>query len=85
MFANDKGRSPPWLADFSAAAFRAVWGSYDGFFKGTFGDGERTQDGKEEDKEEDKEEGKEREEADTDGLRVKDGAANVKAREYGAV
>jgi len=28
------------------AMFRGVWISYDGFFKGVFGDGERTQDGR---------------------------------------
>ena len=42
IFQNDKGRSPPWLAAYSSAVFKAVWKSYDLFFKPLFGDGERT-------------------------------------------
>ena len=42
MFADDEGRLPPWLRELSGAIFKAVWASYDSFFKGVFGDGERT-------------------------------------------
>lgn len=42
MFTDKRGRSPQWLAQFTAAIFVAVWASYDNFFKQTFGDGERT-------------------------------------------
>ena len=42
IFQNDKGRSPPWLTAYSSAVFKAVWKSYDLFFKRVFGDGERT-------------------------------------------
>lgn len=42
MFADNKGRVPPWAAKLSAAVFAAVWKSYDGFFLGIFGDGERS-------------------------------------------
>ena len=42
MFADDKGRLPKWMQDLSGAVFKAVWASYDGFFKPMFGDGERT-------------------------------------------
>ena len=40
--ADEKGQVPGWVARLGAAIFRAVWGSYDGFFRGVFGDGERT-------------------------------------------
>lgn len=42
MFADDKGRAPAWLVFFTGAIFKGVWISYDGFFFGLFGDGERT-------------------------------------------
>ena len=42
IFQNDKGRSPSWLTAYSSAVFRAVWKSYDVFFRPMFGDGERT-------------------------------------------
>ena len=42
MFLDDKGRSPPWMREFSGAVFRANWASYDDFFRPIFGDGERT-------------------------------------------
>jgi len=42
MFLDDKGRQPQWLREFSGAIFKAVWASYDGFFKPMFGDGERS-------------------------------------------
>lgn len=42
MFADDRGRLPPWLVELSGAIFKAVWASYDNFFRQTFGDGERT-------------------------------------------
>lgn len=42
MFARPDGTYPKWLATFLRAMFTAVWASYDGFFKPTFGDGERT-------------------------------------------
>ena len=43
FFADDKGRSPKWLTVITGAVFRGVWISYDNFFYGIFGDGERTQ------------------------------------------
>ncbi|OCL10400.1 hypothetical protein AOQ84DRAFT_353555 [Glonium stellatum] len=43
QYQDEKGRSPKWLAQLSAAIFNGVWTSYDGFFKDLFGDGERTQ------------------------------------------
>ncbi|KAK5164108.1 uncharacterized protein LTR77_010199 [Saxophila tyrrhenica] len=42
MFADDKGRIPTWLRSLLGAIFKAVWLSYDYFFKQVFGDGERT-------------------------------------------
>lgn len=42
LFAGRDGRYPPWLQEFALAVFKAVWASYDGFFKEMFGDGERT-------------------------------------------
>ncbi|KAK5137648.1 hypothetical protein LTR08_007943 [Meristemomyces frigidus] len=42
MFQDDKGRQPRWMREFSGAVFKAVWASYDGFFKPMFGDGERS-------------------------------------------
>ena len=42
LFADKGGRSPKWYARFKGAMFIAVWASYDVFFKGLFGDGERT-------------------------------------------
>ncbi|KAJ5634164.1 hypothetical protein N7528_002006 [Penicillium herquei] len=41
-FAGPDGRSPPWLISMSNAVWAAMWHSYDFFFKGIFGDGERT-------------------------------------------
>ncbi|KAH0013626.1 hypothetical protein KCU78_g9103, partial [Aureobasidium melanogenum] len=41
-FADEHGRTPPWLRILSESIFRACWRTYDGFFKPTFGDGERT-------------------------------------------
>lgn len=41
-FADDKGKTPKWLAAISGAIFTGVWVSYDYFFKYIFGDGERT-------------------------------------------
>ena len=43
LFADDKGQAPKWLALITGAVFRGVWISYDKFFYGMFGDGERTQ------------------------------------------
>jgi hypothetical protein len=45
VFVDDKGRLPGWMAAVSTAVFRGVWAGYDGFFRGVFGDGERTQGG----------------------------------------
>lgn len=45
LFQDKRGRSPGWLVRLMGAIFRGVWISYDGVFKGVFGDGERTQDG----------------------------------------
>ena len=42
VFSDKKGRSPSWLRALLGAAFKAVWISYDTFFKPTFGDGERS-------------------------------------------
>lgn len=36
------GRSPKWVVWLLTSVFGAVWTSYDGFFRGVFGDGERT-------------------------------------------
>lgn len=41
-YSDDKGVAPAWLRKLSGAIFRAVWASYDGFFKSIFGEGERT-------------------------------------------
>lgn len=46
VFADERGRIPPWLRELMASTFKAVWASYDSFFKPTFGDGERTMKGK---------------------------------------
>ena len=43
MFADDKGRIPRWLLVIVEAVFNGAWLSYDDFFHGVFGDGERTQ------------------------------------------
>ncbi|KAF2441235.1 hypothetical protein P171DRAFT_434909 [Karstenula rhodostoma CBS 690.94] len=43
QFQDDKGRSPPWLAQLATLLFMGVWRSYDGAFKKAFGDGERTE------------------------------------------
>ena len=43
QYQDEKGRSPKWLVQLSAAIFNGAWVSYDGFFKDIFGDGERTQ------------------------------------------
>lgn len=45
VFADDKGRLPKWMIAVTSAVFAGVWASYDNFFKGLFGDGERTQKG----------------------------------------
>ncbi|KAK5149363.1 hypothetical protein LTR04_007154 [Oleoguttula sp. CCFEE 6159] len=42
VFGDKKGRAPAWLVLLTGAIFRAVWASYDGFFKEIFGEGERT-------------------------------------------
>ena len=34
--------SPKWLVGLTWAMFRGMWKSYDGFFRGIFGEGERT-------------------------------------------
>jgi hypothetical protein len=39
---KDTGRSPTWLVRLLGAVFASVWASYDGWFLGIFGDGERT-------------------------------------------
>lgn len=45
LFQGKDGKSPAWLLRLTGAMFRGVWASYDGFFKGLFGDGERTIEG----------------------------------------
>jgi hypothetical protein len=42
VFADKSGRIPSWLAFLMGIMFQSCWWSYDNFFKGTFGDGERT-------------------------------------------
>ncbi|EME79940.1 uncharacterized protein MYCFIDRAFT_141603, partial [Pseudocercospora fijiensis CIRAD86] len=42
IFTGKDGQLPAWLKELTAALFKAVWASYDGFFKPLFGDGERT-------------------------------------------
>ncbi|QIX00119.1 hypothetical protein AMS68_005636 [Peltaster fructicola] len=42
IFADEKGLNPLWLRQLSGAVFRAVWQSYDLFFKPIFGEGERS-------------------------------------------
>lgn len=42
MFADENGILPQWLKMLTAALFKSVWVSYDGFFKPLFGDGERS-------------------------------------------
>lgn len=42
--AGPDGRSPPWLLSMLDLTFIAMWKSYDCFFRGVFGDGERTLD-----------------------------------------
>ncbi|KAF2624312.1 hypothetical protein BU25DRAFT_157566 [Macroventuria anomochaeta] len=39
---DDKGRAPKWFARLAAMIFAGMWASYDGVFRETFGDGERT-------------------------------------------
>ncbi|KAL1304629.1 hypothetical protein AAFC00_003593 [Neodothiora populina] len=41
-FSDEKGVAPMWLKVLSGAMFQASWSSYDSYFKGIFGDGERT-------------------------------------------
>lgn len=41
-FCDEQGRAPAWLRILSESIFKACWVTYDGFFKPTFGDGERT-------------------------------------------
>ena len=42
VFLDKNGRYPAWYVALVNAVFRACWGSYDNFFRGGFGDGERT-------------------------------------------
>jgi hypothetical protein len=48
IFADKKGKYPPWLTTLAANIFIGAWASYDSFFKGLFGDGERTMEPKSE-------------------------------------
>ncbi|KAK4132060.1 hypothetical protein BT67DRAFT_463936 [Trichocladium antarcticum] len=48
VFADETGRSPPWLVGVSTVVMNLVWASYDSVGKGVFGDGERTIDEAEE-------------------------------------
>lgn len=41
-YSDKRGRAPKWLIVLSGAIFGSMWKSYDGFFRGLFGDGERT-------------------------------------------
>lgn len=70
MFLDKDGRYPKWYARFAMATFAACWGSYDDFFKDTFGDGERTvKNGR----------------RDVDGLHEKEGLIRYHTHHYGAV
>lgn len=42
IFLRPDGTYPQWMAKFVQIIFTSAWGSYDKFFKTTFGDGERT-------------------------------------------
>jgi len=43
VFGDEKtGRSPSWVALLASGVFKGVWASYDGWFLGVFGDGERS-------------------------------------------
>jgi hypothetical protein len=42
LLADKDGRYPAWLARLSSILFSSMWASYDSFFRGLFGDGERT-------------------------------------------
>jgi hypothetical protein len=42
IFKDKRGRSPKWLVEATSIIFNTLWVSYDRFFKGLFGDGERT-------------------------------------------
>ncbi|KAI9697684.1 MAG: hypothetical protein M1836_004634 [Candelina mexicana] len=42
MIPNKDGKAPAWMNDCTGAIFRAIWASYDHFYIGLFGDGERT-------------------------------------------
>ncbi|KAL2136996.1 hypothetical protein VTI74DRAFT_10472 [Chaetomium olivicolor] len=44
LFADKRGRSPPWVVAASTVVFNLVWGSYDLVGRRMFGDGERTVD-----------------------------------------
>jgi len=46
IFVDDKGRLPKWMITVKSAVFEGVWVSYDNFFKKFLGDGERTQEGR---------------------------------------
>ena len=43
VVADKQGKIPAWLAKITLILFAALWWSYDGFFKKTFGDGDRTE------------------------------------------
>ncbi|KAB5522026.1 hypothetical protein GE09DRAFT_499490 [Coniochaeta sp. 2T2.1] len=43
LFADKEGKVPRWVAVYMAVLLNTVWGCYDRFWKGTFGDGERTE------------------------------------------
>lgn len=51
MFVDKNGKLPKWMRELTAAMFKAVWASYDAFFRPLFGDGERTIYGEDEDQE----------------------------------
>lgn len=42
IFADKKGKAPPWLVAVTGAIFKGMWVSYDEVFFKLFGDGERT-------------------------------------------
>lgn len=47
LFPSKDGKMPRWLAIMMTVLFNIIWMSYDVFYKPTFGDGERTEDGEE--------------------------------------
>ena len=43
LFTHKDGTAPKWVVFLTSLVFRSAWTGYDGFFKPTFGEGERTE------------------------------------------